>query len=62
MPNFAMNYLHDNININDSFDLSNINLVWCGSEKINRLVQKKFVEKFQKNNFKSMTYKGAFIE
>ena len=53
MPNFAMNYLYDNININDSFDLSNINLVWCGSEKINRQVQEKFVEKFQKNNFKS---------
>ena len=53
LPNFAMNYLCDNININDSLDLSNISLVWCGSEKINRQVQEKFVEKFQKNNFNS---------
>ena len=51
MPNFAMNYLHDNIQLDDSLDLSNINLVWCGSEKINRQVQEKFVEKFQKNKF-----------
>lgn len=51
MPNFAMNYLSDNIQIDDSLDLSNINLVWCGSEKIYRQVQEKFVEKFKKNMF-----------
>jgi len=53
MPNFAMNYLHDNINIDQSLDLSNINLVWCGSEKINRKVQVQFVDKLRINNFKA---------
>ena len=48
MPNFAMNYLYDNIKLDDSLDLSNINLVWCGSEKINRQVQKKICRKISK--------------
>lgn len=51
MPNFAMYYLYNNIKEDESLDISNINLVWCGSEKINRQVQEKFVEKFQKNKF-----------
>ena len=53
MPNFAMNYLCDNIVIDNSLNLSNINLVWCGSEKINRKIQERFVEKFKQNNFDS---------
>ena len=53
LPNFAMNYLCDNIITDKSLDISNINLVWCGSEKINRGVQERFVNKFKINNFNS---------
>ena len=51
LPNFAMRYFHDNVAIDDSLDLSKLRLVWCGSEKINRRVQREFVEKFGRNGF-----------